>query len=76
MSNYSVFQTQHLNLKGNNITDAWLVAVSSCISNVKKLSGIEKIGSPKNSNLKISEMVEIVKKMDEPVKIEIIFNGI
>ena len=76
MFNYSVFQIQYLNLKGNNITDAWLVAVSSCIRNVKKLSGIEKIGSPKTTNLKISEMVEIVKKMDEPVIKEIIFNEI
>ena len=67
---------QHLNLKGNNITDAWLFAILSCISNIEKLSGIEKIAFPINSNRKIPKLVEIVKKMDEPVTTKIRFNGI
>ena len=67
---------QHLNLKGNNITDAWLVAISSCISNIEKLNGIEKIAFPIHPNLKIPELFEIVKKMDQPVIMKIRFNGI
>ena len=65
-----------MNLKGNNITDTWLVAISSCISNIEKLSGIEKIAFSNNSSLKIPELVEIVKKTDEPVIMKIIFNEI
>ena len=62
---------QFLNLKGNNITDADLVAISACISNIEKLSGIEEIILACNSGLNIPKLVEIVKKMDKPVIMEI-----
>ena len=62
---------QLLNLKGNNITDADLVAISSCINNIDKLSGIEKIILARNLSLRIPQLVEIITKMNEPVIVEI-----
>ena len=61
---------QGLNLKGKNLANADVVAISSCISKIEKLSGIEKISLESNSRVKIPLLVEIVKKMDEPVIIE------
>ena len=61
---------QGLNLKGKNVANADLVAISSCISKIEKLSGIEKIILESNSRVKIPLLVEIVKKMDEPVIME------
>ena len=58
---------QGLNLKGQNVADADLVAILSCISKIEKLSGIEEIILERNSRVKISLLVEIVKKIDEPV---------
>ena len=62
---------QGLDLKGNNIADADLIAISSCIGKIEKLSGIREISLARNSSVKIRLLVEIVKKMDEPVIIEI-----
>ena len=62
---------QGLNLKGKNVSDADLVAISSCISNIEKLNGIEEISLARYSRVKIPQLVEIVKKMGEPVIIEI-----
>ena len=59
-----------LNLKGKNVADADLVAISSCISKIEKLSGIEEIRLASNSRVKIPLLVEIIKKMDEPVIME------
>ena len=64
------FQMQYLNMKGKNVADADLVAISSCISKIEKLSGIEKICLAFNSEVKIPLLVEIIKKMDEPVIME------
>ena len=64
------FQMQYLILKGKNLADADVVAISSCISKIKKLSGIEEIILASNSRVKIPLLVEIVKKMDEPVIME------
>ena len=61
---------QGLNLKGKNVADADLVAISSCISKIEKLSGIEEIRLESNSRVKIPLLVEVVKKMDEPVIME------
>ena len=61
---------QYLNLKGKNLADADVVAISSCISKIEKLSGIEEIRLARNSRVKIPLLVEIVKKMDEPVIME------
>ena len=61
---------QYLNLKGKNLADADVVAISSCISKIKKLSGIEEISLEPSSNVNIPMLVEIVKKMDEPVIME------
>ena len=58
---------QHLKLKGNNITVAGLFELTFCISNIEKLSGIERIDVSSNSSKDISQILEIVKKMDEPV---------
>ena len=62
---------QLLNLEGNNITEADFVAISSCINNIDKLSGIEKIILARNSSLKIPQLVEIITKINEPVIVEI-----
>ena len=62
---------QYLNLKGKNVADADVVAISSCISKIEKLSGIEEICLAANSEVKIPLLVEIIKKMDEPVIMEI-----
>ena len=64
------FQMQYLNMKGKNLNDADVVAISSCISKIEKLSGIEKIDLESNSRVKIPLLVEIIKKMDEPVIME------
>ena len=64
------FQMQYLNTKGNNVADADVVAISSSISKIEKLSGIEKIRLAFNSKVKIPLLVEIIKKMDEPVIME------
>ena len=64
------FQMQYLNLKGKNLDDAHVVAISSCISKIEKLSGIKEIRLASNSRVKIPLLVEIVKKMDEPVIME------
>ena len=61
---------QYLNWKGKNLADADVVAISSCISKIEKLSGIEKICLAVNSEVKIPLLVEIIKKMDEPVIME------
>ena len=61
---------QYLNLKGKNVADDDIVAISSCISKIEKLSGIEEIILENNSRVKIPLLVEIVKKMDEPVIME------
>ena len=61
---------QCLNLKGNNVADADVVAISSCISKIEKLSGIEEIRLAFNSEVKIPLLVEMIKKMDEPVIME------
>ena len=61
---------QYLNMKGNNVANADVVAISSCISKIEKLSGIDKICLAVNSEVKIPMLVEIVKKMDEPVIME------
>ena len=61
---------QYLNMKGKNVADAGVVAISSCISNIEKLSGIEKICLAVNLEVKIPLLVEIIKKMDEPVIME------
>ena len=61
---------QYLNLKRQNLADADVVAISSCISKIEKLSGIENIKLASNSRVKIPLLVEIVKKMDEPVIME------
>ena len=61
---------QYLNIKGKNVADADVVAISSCISKIEKLSGIEKICLAVNSEVKIPLLVEIIKKMDEPVIME------
>ena len=64
------FQMQYLNMKGKNLADADVVAISSCISNIEKLSGIEEIRLAFNSEVKIPLLVEMIKKMDEPVIME------
>ena len=61
---------QYLNMKGKNVADADVVAISSCISKIEKLSGIENIYLAVNSKVKIPLLVEIIKKMDEPVILE------
>ena len=61
---------QGLNLTGKNLADADVVAISSCISKIEKLSGIEEIRLSSNSRVKIPLLVEIIKKMDEPVIME------
>ena len=61
---------QYLNMKGNNVADADVVAISSCISKIEKLSGIEEIRLAFNSEVKIPLLVEMIKKMDEPVIME------
>ena len=61
---------QCMNMKGKNIADADVIAISSCISKIEKLSGIEKIRLAFNSEVKIPLLVEIIKKMDEPVIME------
>ena len=61
---------QYLNMKGNNVADAEVVAISSCISKIEKLSGIEEIRLAFNSEVKIPLLVEMIKKMDEPVIME------
>ena len=61
---------QYLNMKGKDVADADVVAISSCISKIKKLSGIEEIILASNSRVKIPLLVEIIKKMDEPVIME------
>ena len=61
---------QYLNMKGKNVADADVVAISSCISKIEKLSGIENIRLAVNSEVKIPLLVEIIKKMDEPVIME------
>ena len=58
---------QHLKLKGNNITAAGFFELAFCISNIEKLSGIERIDVSSKSSRDISQILEIVKKMDEPV---------
>ena len=58
---------QHLKLKGNNITVAGLFELTFCINNIEKLSGIERIDVSSNSSRDIPRILEIVKKMDEPV---------
>ena len=60
-----------LKLNGKSVADADLVAISSCISKIEKLSGIEKISLALNSRVEIPLLVEIVKKMDEPVIMEV-----
>ena len=62
---------QGLKLKGKNVADADLVAISSCIRKIEKLSGIEEISFESDSSIQIPLLVEIVKKMDEPVIREI-----
>ena len=61
---------QGLILTGKNLADADVVAISSCISKIEKLSGIEEIRLSSNSRVKIPLLVEIIKKMDEPVIME------
>ena len=61
---------QYLNMKGKNVVNADVVAISSCISKIEKLSGIEKISLAFNSEVTIPLLVEIIKKMDEPVIME------
>ena len=61
---------QYLNMKGKNLDDADVVAISSCINKIEKLSGIEKISLQPYSEVKIPLLVEIIKKMDEPVIME------
>ena len=61
---------QYLNLKGKNLANADLLAISSCISKIEKLSGIEEIWLAANSEVKIPLLLEIIKKMDEPVIME------
>ena len=61
---------QGLNLKGKNLADADVAAISSCISKIEKISGIEIIKLASNSRVKIPLLVEIVKKMDDPVIME------
>ena len=61
---------QCMSMKGKNIADADVIAISSCISKIEKLSGIEKIRLARNLKVKIPLLVEIIKKMDEPVMME------
>ena len=61
---------QYLNMKGKNVAHADVVAISSCISKIEKLSGIEEIRLAVDSEVKIPLLVEIIKKMDEPVIME------
>ena len=61
---------QGVNFKSKNVTDADLVAISFCISKIKKLSGIEKIRRAPLSSAKIPLLVKVVEKMDEPVRME------
>ena len=58
---------QHLKLKGNNITVDGLFELTLCMSNIEKLSGIERIDFSSISSRDIPRILEIVKKMDEPV---------
>ena len=62
---------QGLNLKGKNVAGADLVAILSCIKKIAKLSGIEEIILESDSRVNISLLVEIVKKMDQPVIMEV-----
>ena len=61
---------QYLNMKGKNVAYTHVVAISSCISKIEKLSGIENIRLAVDSEVKIPLLVEIIKKMDEPVIME------
>ena len=58
---------KRLNLNGNNINEAAVLAISSCIGNIETLNGIEKIDHSTLLKLETTTLNEIVKKVDPPV---------
>jgi len=59
-----------LNVSGNQINDdELLVAILPCFSKIEKLCGIETINLQNILKIGFTKIIEIIKKMDQPVNI-------